>query len=203
MKDLKPIIAKNITSLRQAAQLTQSELAQRLNYSDKAVSKWERAESVPDVTVLQAIADLFGVNLEYLLVEDHTQEIQPVAVEPDQKKPRHSRPVIVTLAILLVWFLALLAYVVMDSIPPLIELQWLSFVYAVPVSMIVWLVLNSVWLNQKWNYFIISALMWSALAAVVITFFCFGTNIWKVMLLGIPGQIAIILWSCMRCKQSK
>jgi transcriptional regulator with XRE-family HTH domain len=203
VKDLKPIIAKNITTLRQNAKMTQSERAQRLNYSDKAVSKWERAESVPDVTVLQAIADLFGVNLEYLLAEDHAQTAEPEQQAPMAVKHRHSRPVIITLCVLLVWFLALLAYVVMDAIPPLIELQWLAFVYAVPVSMIVWLVLNSVWLNKKWNYLIISLLMWSVLAGVVITFLGFGMNIWKVLLLGIPGQIAIILWSRIRYKQPK
>ena len=203
MKDLKPIIAKNITTLRQNAKMTQSEMAQRLNYSDKAVSKWERAESVPDVTVLQAIADLFGVKLEYLLTEEHGQVPQAAEVETVVKKPRHSRPVIITLSILLVWFVALLAYVVMDAIPPLIELQWLAFVYAVPVSMIVWLVLNSVWLNKKWNYLIISLLMWSVLAAIVISFWGFGMNIWKVLLLGVPGQIAIILWSRIRYKQPK
>ena len=60
MEDIKPIIAKNITALRQGAKLTQIELAERLNYSDKAVSKWERAESIPDITVLKTIADMFG-----------------------------------------------------------------------------------------------------------------------------------------------
>jgi DNA-binding transcriptional regulator YiaG len=40
VEDIKPIIAKNITALRQNAKLTQIELAERLNYSDKAVSKW-------------------------------------------------------------------------------------------------------------------------------------------------------------------
>ena len=57
MEDLKPVIAKNITALRQQARMTQSELAERLNYSDKAISKWERAESMPDVAVLKTIAD--------------------------------------------------------------------------------------------------------------------------------------------------
>ena len=62
MQDIKPIIAKNITILRQNAKMTQSELAEKLNYSDKAISKWERGESIPDITVLKALADLFGVH---------------------------------------------------------------------------------------------------------------------------------------------
>ena len=67
MSDIKAIIAKNITALRQNHKMTQIELAEKLNYSDKAVSKWERGESVPDISVLKQIADLFGVTVDYLL----------------------------------------------------------------------------------------------------------------------------------------
>ena len=50
--NLKTIIAKNIVLLRTGERLTQAELAERLNYSDKAVSKWERGESLPDIAVI-------------------------------------------------------------------------------------------------------------------------------------------------------
>lgn len=201
MKDLKPIIAKNITALRQSAKLTQSDLAERLNYSDKAVSKWERGESVPDIMVLKAVADLFGVTVDYL-IEEH-EDLPQIQAERPQRKHRHSRPIITTLSILLVWFVALFVYVVMDSVPPLIELQWLAFVYAIPVSMIVWLVLNSIWFNSRWNYLIISTLMWSALGSVVLTLWAVGIGVWKLLLLGVIGQAGIILWSKMRYKSPK
>ena len=81
MVDLKPIIAKNITALRQSHKMTQIELAEKLNYSDKAVSKWERGESIPDVTVLKTIADLFGVSLDYLL--------ESYRLLPKEQKPPH------------------------------------------------------------------------------------------------------------------
>jgi len=75
MVDLKPIIAKNIIDLRKSMNWTQAELAQKLNYSDKAISKWERAESIPDVIVLKEIADLFHVKVDYLLEDEHTGSI--------------------------------------------------------------------------------------------------------------------------------
>ena len=75
--DLKQTIAKNITALRQGRKMTQIELAEKLNYSDKAISKWERGESIPDVTVLKSIADLFGVTLDYLLQESHEPQAGP------------------------------------------------------------------------------------------------------------------------------
>ena len=86
MSEIKPIIAKNIASLRTSAGLTQLELAEKLNYSDKAVSKWERGESTPDVAVLTHIADLFGVPLDYLVREDHSGMPTPEFEADVQKK---------------------------------------------------------------------------------------------------------------------
>ena len=90
MVDLKPVIAQNITALRQSHKMTQIELAEKLNYSDKAVSKWERGESIPDVIVLKTIADLFGVSLDYLLEEDH--EHKPAEPQPQQAPRSYAQP---------------------------------------------------------------------------------------------------------------
>lgn len=193
MEDLKPIIAKNITQLRQSAKLTQSELADRLNYSDKAVSKWERAESIPDITVLKAIADLFEVPLDYLVRDDH--EELPQRTEKLVPDKHHNHAVITTLSVLLVWFVATLVYVLIDVIVKGVSLHWLTFLYAVPVSMIVWLVFNSIWFNTRRNYVIISLLTWSTLICTVLSLYLFGIGAWQLLILGIPGQIIIFLWS--------
>lgn len=193
MVDLKPIIAKNITALRQSHKMTQIELAEKLNYSDKAVSKWERGESIPDVIVLKTIADLFGVSLDYLLEEDHT----PTPQEPEQDPPSsiRNRVVVTLLSLLIVWFLATLIFTVLDTFCPDLRGGWLAFVYAVPVSMIVWLVFNSIWFNKRRNYLIISLLMWTSLATLFINAAMLGYLVWKFFFLGIPGQIAIYVWS--------
>lgn len=191
VEDLKPIIAKNIIRLRQNAKMTQIELADQLNYSDKAISKWERAESLPDITVLKTIADLFRVPLDYL-VQEEPQLPQAQEQLPDK---RHNHRVITTLSILLVWFVATLSYVMVDVIVADVRLHWLVFLYAVPVSMIVWLVFNSIWFNTRRNYLIISALMWSALISAVLTLLMFSIQAWQLLLLGIPGQVIIFIWS--------
>ena len=193
MEDLKPIIAKNITQLRQSAKLTQSELADRLNYSDKAVSKWERAESIPDITVLKTIADLFEVPLDYLVRDEH--EEPPRCPEKLVPNRHHNHAVITTLSILLVWFVATLVYVLIDVIVSGVIVHWLTFLYAVPVSMIVWLVFNSIWFNTRRNYLIISLLTWSSLVCAVLTLLVFGISAWQLLILGIPGQIIIWMWS--------
>ena len=193
MADLKTIIAKNIVALRQGAKLTQSDLAERLNYSDKAISKWERAESLPDITVLKAIADLFEVPLDYLVQESHDAPVQPKP-EPAVHKARN-HIVITLLSILIVWFTATLIYVTLDMTLPVNGAHFLVFAYALPVSAIVWLVFNSIWFNSRRNYLIISLMMWSAVLSIVLTLLACGITAWQLLLLGIPGQAAICLWS--------
>ncbi len=193
MNDIKSIIAKNITELRVAKGMTQLELAEQLHYSDKAVSKWERGESVPEISTLKAIADLFGVTLDHLVNEHTTGEKRDTA--PERKYRFRNRSIVTAMCAVLVWFLALLAFVMLDLLPVEVELHWLAFVYAVPVTLLLWLVFNSVWFNPRTNFLIISALVWSTLASLHVTVLVFGENIWKVYLLGIPAQLVILLWS--------
>ena len=201
MEDIKPIIAKNITALRQSAKLTQIELAERLNYSDKAVSKWERAESIPDITVLKAIADMFEVPLDYLVRENGVLPVQEPQSEPAPRKGRN-RKVITALSIMLVWFVAATVFVVLD-VALRNNFRFLCFAYAVPVSMIVWLVMNSIWFTQRRNYLIISLLMWTSIGCVVLTLAMARVYIWQLAILGLLGQIIIVTWSKMQYKQKK
>ena len=69
MSVLRENIAKNISDLRKKNNWTQAELAERLNYSDKAISKWERGESVPDIEVMYQMASLLNVSVDYLCSE--------------------------------------------------------------------------------------------------------------------------------------
>jgi len=194
LNDIKSAIAKNITELRQAKNMTQLELAEHLNYSDKAVSKWERAESMPDVTVLAQIAELFGVTLDYLIHEEHTQDALPAA-EKKPAPPRYNRPVIMGLSIMLVCLLGLFAYVMVRILAQNWGFAWLCFVYTLPVVLIVWLVFNSIWFVKRRNYLIISLLMWACLACIQMSFLPAGINICLIYLLGLLGQIIILMWS--------
>ena len=205
MEDLKLIIAKNIVMLRKRDGMTQNDLASRLNYSDKAVSKWERGESVPDIAVLKAIADTFGVTVDYLISDEHPTsdadaEINAEMVAIKQKKQRmHS--VITGMSVLLVWVVATVLFVILDSAVGRPEANYLIFAYAVVASMIVWLVFNSIWHNRRRNYLIISLLMWSILLSIHTSVLIGGYDLWQMFLLGIPGQLIIVLWSKMGKKK--
>lgn len=189
MNDIKFIVAKNITQLRQEKKMTQLELAEQLNYSDKAVSKWEHADSMPDIATLVEIANIFGVTLDYLVEEEHKK---PVVEE--KKEPQFNHGIIMAVSVALVWFVALLVFVMVTLVIDSVGAQWIAFIYAIPVTAIVCLVLNSVWFNRRWNYAIISVLMWSVILSIHLTCAMLGYSTKLLYLLGIPGQIVIILW---------
>jgi transcriptional regulator with XRE-family HTH domain len=195
MQDIKETVAKNIATLRKSAAMTQLDLAERLNYSDKAVSKWERAESLPDITTLLEIADLFGVPLDALV----RGETKTYAKDAPAAVFRKSRVAITALALSLVWLCAVAAFILFGLMPS-VKGEWLAFVVATPVSSIVWLVLNSVWFNRRYNYLIISLLVWSLLATAHLVLLVFGYNVWQVYLLGVPGQVIILIWSHLTVK---
>lgn len=210
MYDVKPVAAKNITALRQSAGMTQLELAQKLSYSDKAISKWERGESVPDVSVLYEISRIFGVTVDYLITDHDVSDAQsgsdgPQCANDSSKTQRavradktavKNRSFVTAMSVLLVWLVASCVFVILDIVlPPHVTAHRLAFVYALPASLIVWLVLNTVWFSRRRNFLIIALLVWSLLGAFFVTMLTFGYDVWKIMFLGIPSTVIIILWS--------
>lgn len=203
MEEIRNAIAKNLSELRKTKNMTQVELAEKLNYSDKAVSKWERAESVPDISVLKAIADIFGVTVDYLITEEH-DDPELLRKKASRRKTRN-RALITGICVLLVWFIATFAFINADLFSSVGKrLSALSFVYAVPLSSIVWLVFNSIWFNRRRNFLIITVLMWSALVSLVLSLYVFGifgTEVWKLLLIGVPAQVIIAMWSGIKLKR--
>ena len=192
MEDIKSNVAKNITELRILNNMTQMELGERLNYSDKTISKWERVESSPDLSALVEMADLFGVTLDYLVKSENIEE---AVVERKTKEASFNRRAVSYIAEGGGWIVAIFAFIVTTLITNQMTFQWLYFVYALPVVLIVKLIFNSIWFNPRHNYLIISALMWSIFVAIHITFLYFKVNVSLIYLLGIAGQIVIILCS--------
>lgn len=197
---LKKQIGVNIGTYRKRQGLTQAGLAQKLNYSDKAVSKWERGESVPDVLTLMQLAELLDITVNELLVDPEAlpenpgamERVMGKAVEKTFKRKADKR-IILGLASLLVWFVALFLFVVLSSFG--LSKSWLWFIYAVPADAIVMLSLRSAWRDFRWNQALISAIVWGGLLSLYMSILMFfGMNFWKLFLLGIPGQIAIFLW---------
>lgn len=198
---LKSQLGANIVAYRKHSGLTQAKLAEQLNYSDKAVSKWERGESVPDVLTLVQLAELFGTTVDELIrdpneIPEHTggriEHAMEAAVEKTLKRKANKR-VILGLSSLLVWFVALLVFVVVSSFD--IPRSWIAFLYAIPVDAVVQLTLRSAWKDFRLNKTLISILVWGGLLSIYVSLKLFvHVDIWKLFLLGIPGQLAVLLW---------
>ena len=197
---LKQQIGANISAYRKREGWTQAQLAEKLNYSDKAVSKWERGESVPDVLILADLAELYGITVNDLLVDPNALPEQTGAVQHAMEqvvektlKRKANKNTILQLSSVLVWFVALLIFVVLDTIG--VPYSYLAFFYAIPADAIVMLSLRSAWQDFRWNRVLVSMLAWGALLSLYMTLLILAQfNAWKIFLLGIPGQVAILLW---------
>lgn len=195
-------VGQNITRLRKMANLTQLELAEKLNYSDKSVSKWEQGNGIPDVRILVQLADLFGVSVDDL-VRDHSNEKEQVM--PKNAKLRQ-RLITVLLSGGLCWLVAVVLFVLLGIFGSTLQYKWLVFLYAVPATAIVVLVFSCIW-HYKWVRILsVSVLVWSALACVFFTFWALPlpeiiqSNSWLLFLIGVPLQILALFFFVWRKK---
>ena len=179
-------IGSNIAAYRKQAGLTQAGLAEKLNYSDKSISKWERGDVTTDVFVLMQIADIFGVDVDYLL-KPHN-EIEPAIYNKPAAQATYTTNMITLVTLLGIWTVALFVFVILWICGMVV---WLVFVYAVPVSLVTLLVLNSVWNGGRKNRFIIAALVLSIIGTVYLTFL--SRNLWQLWLLAIPSLLLVSL----------
>ena len=198
--DIKSNLAQNIAYYRKHLKLTQLELAEKLNYSDKAVSKWERAEAVPEITVLKQLADFFGVTIDTLIKEPKKQMAKPL---------QHLGKKRVTLALwatAIVWLVATFCYVFLGIVVDLLSHAWLAFVFAVPISLIVLLVLTSVWGKNWFNFTFSSLLVWTTCLAfyllLLLTLTTPPAYLWMMFLICIPlNALLIFLFMYKRVKK--
>ena len=185
--ELKEIVASNLVKLRKNAGYTQLELAEKLNYSDKAVSKWERAESLPDVETLKRIADLYHVTIDSL-VNEKTNIIKRI------KKSNlvfGQKLLITVLSVILVWIVSTIVFSILYWCGVGANATY-SFIVALPVTFIVILVFNSIW-GMLWvNFISASALLWTIALCVYIPitisadYLCF--------IIPIPIQIGLFIF---------
>lgn len=194
MDDLRRILAENIGELRKSQNLTQAEFAERLNYSDKAVSKWERGDSIPDVIVLKTVADMYGVGLDDMLRENGVRDA--VSPEEKQRDEQRTQKVLVTaLWVTMVWIVA--AVIFLYSQYTTGHMWWMAFVWAVPVSFAVAIFFVRRWADEPKHKLIscilYSGLVWSALVCCYLEYMSY--NFWMIFFIGVPVQVALIISS--------
>lgn len=174
-QNVRSIIASNLTKYRKNLGLTQLELAEKLNYSDKTLSKWERGESIPDIVTLKQLASIFGVSVDVLISEEGTSA---AFVRKKDKKPPTRRKIICVnlLSVALVWLVAVFIFVLLSLILKDQSKLWLSFIYAIPVSGIVLLVFSCIWGNNIYRFLFTSLIVWTSSLSVHLTMNLFNVQ---------------------------
>lgn len=182
---LRQRIAANMAHYRKLHNMTQSELAERISYSDKSISKWERAEGVPDIYVLTLLAELFNVSVNDLISEN-------AHFPPPVPSVAKNRVIEFLLFIGLVWLVATVTYTALQVFAPFLTWAWYSFIIAIPVSCILAVVLTSLWWGLWIRFWAVSALVWSIAASVYILLPL--TNLGLIFAVGAVLQVLNILW---------
>jgi len=179
MEDLKVIFASNLIAVRKKNGMSQMELGEKLSYSDKTISKWERAEGLPDVVTLKALSEIFNVSTDWFLSPHDNQWVPPAE--------RINLKNIVSISIIGIWTVATLAFIILWMLG--IKL-WLIFPCALPVTFIVWLILNSIFYRGRHNMWLTHCLLLSLFGVV---YFLFGRDLWPLVFVAVPCHTIVFL----------
>ena len=184
---LRAAIARRIAFYRRQAGHTQADLAEKLSYSDKSVSKWERGEGVPDIYVLARIAELYGVTVNDLISEE------------TPKTPRKPHLLVTLLSLGLVWLVATVAFFVLKLFCPTMPRVWLCFIYALPVCSILLIVFSSLWCGWILRGVATSLLVWTLAVSIHLTVMM--RNIQLIYIVGAVLQVLCIQFVILKMRK--
>jgi len=179
---LRERFANNLTHYRKQLGLTQLELAERLNYSDKSISKWERGDGLPDLSVASQIAEIFGITVNDLISEKPKRRLMTT----------RNKIIITLLSIGLAWLVATVLFFLFEIIFPEVKGWWLFYIYAIPVSAIVGIVFSCIWWKKIHLFAAVATLIWSVALCIMLT-----VNVVKISLIFVVAavlQVLTILW---------
>lgn len=198
MEEIKNVIARNLVAYRKLAGLTQSELAEKLNYTDKSISKWERGESLPDIIVFKQIADIYGVTLDTLLSENEKKAAPEKNYAPFLKQKHF---LITLMSVGIVWLVATIVFACIGMIFAHVNGAWMVFIFAIPISFIIFTIFSFIWGHTGMQTLSMSGLLWT----IALTLFLMIDNphIWLVFICPIPFQVLALMWLIFKKKFSK
>lgn len=214
MENLAEIVGRNLASLRKARGLTQQDLAEKINYSDKSISKWELGYSLPSVDVLKDFAEFYGVSIDYLVAEQRQEDLETVATQ-DMKRKNVNRGLIIAMTVAFVVLVVISVFFSGYYSPfahnPAPEENrkslWVLFVWMVPITLLlVGLEVRHFWHNKIANVAIASCFIWTILISFAIQFQYWNDpseNVWYILVVGLPIQVILILMANMNLKPKK
>ena len=192
------LLAKNLAYYRKASGLTQLELAEKFNYSDKSVSKWERGEGFPDVFVLKSLADFYGITIDDFYLEEKKKITS-------QNHSLTKQVYIKLLSVGIGWLVVLMTFIGLTFLPPEAKYQnWLTFVYGSLITGIILLVWDYIYHHRLLRVIDTSVVIWTGIASVYLTLLVIlNVNQPLLFVIGVPLEILEILWFLFRRNKKK
>lgn len=200
--EFKNFVAGKLIEFRKKSGLTQAELAEMINYSDKAVSKWERGESLPDVYTLMCVAEKLNVSISELLTDNY---VAPIVDNQEQKqifdKVKTRRHILIsTMSVALVWLVASVVFFILNIIHFDFFASEMIFLYAIPCSFIVLLVFSCIWFSRKIQCISVSGIIWSVASCIFLTL---HNEAYYVFIIAVIMQILTLLWFTLKSVSKK
>ena len=179
---LKLQIGNNIVAFRKQCGMTQAELAEKLNYSDKSISKWERGDGLPDLSVTAQLAEIFGLTVNDLIADKPRKRLMTT----------RNKIIITMLSMGIAWLVATVLFFLFELILSDVYNWWLLYVYAIPVSTVVGIVFSCIWWKKIHIFASISTLIWSVALCILL-----AVPVPKISLIFIVAavvQVMTVLW---------
>ena len=196
------LLAKNLAYYRKASGLTQLELADKFNYSDKSVSKWERGEGFPDIFVLKSLADFYGITVDDFYQNEHK------AVKVSQNKKR-KQTYLKLLSIGINWLVTVLTFFLLNTLlsrfaPDAPFESWLTFIYGTLTTGIILLVWEFIYHNRFLRMIAASIIIWTAALSIFLTFLVvMNLPLPLLFIVAIPLEVLEIIWYLFRRNRKK
>ena len=193
------LLAKNLAYYRKASGLTQLELAEKFNYSDKSVSKWERGEGFPDIFVLKSLADFYGISVDDFYQSEHK------AVKVSQNKKR-KQTYLKLLSIGVNWLVIVLTFFLLNTLmcDRYAFKPWLTFIYGILTTGIILVTWEFIYHNRFLRMIATSIIIWSTALSLFLTFFVvMNLPLPLLFIVAIPVEILEIIWYLFRRNRKK
>ena len=195
------LLAKNLAYYRKASGLTQLELAEKFNYSDKSVSKWERGEGFPDVFVLKSLADFYGISVDDFYLEEKKQIVS-------QNHSLTKQVYIKLLSVGIGWTVTLIAFFLLNTLLPSdAKFQtWLNFIYGGLITGIILLVWDFIYHHRLLRVIDTSIVIWMGALTLYLTILVIlgpKHNYPLIFVVGVPLEILEIIWFLFRRNKKK
>ena len=167
-QEIRKNFGENLSRLRKYNKLSQQELAEKLSYSDKAISKWELGDNIPDIITLERIAEIFNVSVDEL--------IKPNISVSKSGVTKRKRLIITILASGLGLFLGIVGLLVLSILKfqagitgEIID----KFIYccyplAFFAGSVITIVLTVLWFEKIWQFIAITTCIWSSAVVAMI-----------------------------------